>query len=294
MSGKDIFSGIITAMVTPFSGDKINYSDLAKIIDRQINAKINAIVIAGTTGEGTLLSRSEYKELLHFTVKYAGDAINVIAGCTEFSTLATLELVNIAQNLGAAGVMLSTPPYIKPNQRGLVAHYEFIHNNSNVPIILYSVPARCVVDFSDNSLLALDALDRIVALKDASSDASRPARLRDHGIAMTLLSGDDLTCLAYNISGGNGCISVASNVYPEFCVKFFSLYKEGRYTEVEELQLKMAELYELLFIETNPAPTKYFLSLMNLCSDQVRMPLTSLSDDNKKLLQQFILRHTDI
>jgi len=282
------FRGLLTALVTPFNNNKIDYQALEILIKRQLDAKVDGIVIAGSTGEGSALSRNEYKELLEFAIGHVNNKIPVIAGANDFSTEKSLELVLIAQNVGADAVMCVTPPYSKPNQRGLIAHYQYIHDNSNIPIILYSVPSRCVIDFSDNTLIELSKLERIVAFKDAGTDITRPLRLKERGIKLDLLSGDDITAVAFNMHGGVGCISVASNIHPEICKKIQDACKDRLYENAEKINKDLVDLYDLLFIESNPAPTKYLLHKLKLCSEELRLPLCALHSDNKKMLEGYI------
>jgi 4-hydroxy-tetrahydrodipicolinate synthase len=280
------FKGLYTALITPFKGNQIDFVSLERIINKQLEAKVDGIVIAGSTGEIHALSDLEYEELLKQAVELCKGRTKIIAGIGYNTTAKTAELAQIAEKIGANGVMAVTPYYNKPTQEGLYRHYTEIHNNCRLPIIIYSVPGRTGVDISDQLLLRLAEFERIVAYKDASGDIEKPlriiAKLKDR---FDLLCGDDSWAIAYNANGGSGCISVASNIIPTVSKEIQDLTNTGKFKEALAIHLKYMELYKALFIESNPIPVKYALSLMGLCQAYMRLPLCELSINSKELVE---------
>jgi 4-hydroxy-tetrahydrodipicolinate synthase len=280
------FKGLYTALVTPFKGDSIDFAALEQLITKQINAKVDGVVIAGSTGEIHSLSDGEYSELLNRVISLAKGKIKIIAGVGYNTTSKTIELAKLAENIGVDGVMAVTPYYNKPTQEGLFRHYAKLHDNCRLPIIVYSVPGRTGVDISDQLLSRLAEFERIVAYKDASGDIEKPlritAKLKDR---FSLLCGDDSWAIAYNANGGAGCISVASNIIPAACKEIQALTLGGDFKQALQLHLKYMDLYKTLFIESNPIPVKYALSLMGLCSEELRLPLCELSAGSKEAMK---------
>ncbi len=280
------FKGLYTALVTPFKDGKLDFEALERLIDRQIEGNVDGVVTAGCTGESATLTDQECKELLSKTVGYVKGRIKVIAGVGYNATPKTLEAANLAEKLGADGVMAITPYYNKPTQEGLYRHYFELHNNCDLPIILYTVPGRTGVDISDQLIFRLAELPRIVALKDASGDLEKPLRItaaiQDR---ITLLCGDDSVALAFNANGGAGLISAASNIIPGPLKIIQDLMFDNNYQEALSLHVKYIELYKNLFIESNPIPVKYALSLMGICSEELRLPLCELSMNNKAIVK---------
>jgi len=283
------FSGLYTALVTPFKNKIIDFTSLATLINKQIDAGVNGIVIAGSTGEAVTLSMEEYEELIAETIKIAKGKIQIVAGTGSNNTTIAIEMAKRAEDLGADALICVTPFYNKPSQAGLIAHYTAIHEATNLPIMLYTVPGRTGIDFSDETIIKLAELPRVLGLKDATSDLEKPLRLsKALKSSFALLSGEDSTATAFNVQGGVGCVSVASNIEPSLCLKVQKLCASGNYAEALLLQKQLLPLYKAMFVETNPVPVKYALSLKGLCTSEVRLPLVELSETSKSIVANVI------
>ena len=284
-----IFKGLITAIITPFKNNKIDIPSLEKTIECQIKHKIDGIVLAGSTGEGLSLTIEEYQFLIKSGIEIASGKIEIIAGCSVSSTDQAVNLAKIAEAERVGGIMISIPPYVKPTQDGIYQHFQTIHDAVNLPIILYSVPSRTSVDFNDDTILKLSLLPRIVAIKDASSDIQRPLRLGPRlKEGFNLLCGNDDASLAYNAHGGNGCISVASNIAPKLCKALQDNWQNGDFKTALKIHRQLTPLYNALFVESNPIGVKYAASYLGLCSDEVRLPLTTAKDSTRTAIEQAI------
>lgn len=292
------FKGLYTAIPTPFieeisdNGAKIisiDYEALDRIIDLQINASVDGIVVAGSTGEASTLTDKEYFQLLEYVAKKYASKINLISGIGSTSTDKSLELCKISEKLGYYAVMAVTPYYNKPTQEGLIAHYKKIHDNSNIPIMLYSVPGRTGIDINDETIIELSKFDRVLGIKDASANVTRSLSL-NHKVKneFSILSGDDVLALAYNVNGASGLVSVTSNILPKICKKIQDLSLSGNFKESLNLHVNLLDLYKFLFIESNPSPVKYALSKINICSDLVRLPLVGLKPENKRKIDEIM------
>ena len=285
-----MFSGIITALITPFKKNIIDFGSLEKIIEFQIEAGVQAIVIAGTTGESPTLSTKEHTDLIRFTVDFAANRIKVIAGTGSNCTVASVGMSRIAQDSGTDAVMCVAPYYNKPTQEGLFMHYKTIHDAINLPIMIYSVPHRVVVDFSDALIFRIcDSLPRVLAFKDASGDLGRPLRLKHRlGERLALLTGNDNEAVAFNASGGVGCVSVVSNIMPKICKQIQDLCESGNFVEARKLQTDLSPIFQALFAESNPICVKYAAFLMGLCEPDLRLPLYGPSDSNKEIINSIL------
>lgn len=282
--------GIYTAIVTPFCStqDKIDFGALNKILDIQIKSKVSGVVIAGSTGEGGSLSLDEYEKLCSYTVKYVDKKIKIVAGCPSNDTKKCIELAKIAEKAEVDALMCVVPFYNKPSQEGIFRHFKSIHDSTNIDIILYSAKGRTVTDFSDETILRLSELKRIVAMKDSSDDIERPLRIRNKTTKLDLLCGDDSVFLGYSAQGGCGLISVVSNIIPEIIVEIQNLIDKNDYSEALKLHQKYIDLYKALFVESNPVPVKYALSLMKMIDFSVRLPLFDLSEESKYKIKKAI------
>lgn len=270
----DLFKGLITAIVTPFTEDEIDFAALEKIVEYQIANKVRAIVVAGSTGEGTSLNRDEYKSLLQAAVELGQQHISIIAACCSTDTRIVIEMAQTAEQIGAAGLLCTVPPYTKPNQQGLYQHFKLVHDAVNLPIMLYSVPSRTAVDLTDDTIIKLSKLARILALKDADTDLERPLRLRPRlKDNFNLLSGNDEMALSFNAQGGVGCVSVASNIAPSLCKKLQDACQKGDFITAMKIQQQLLPLYKALFAEANPVPVKYAAHYLGLCLGKIRLPL---------------------
>ncbi len=271
----NIFKGLITAIITPFKDNKLDFVSLEKILNYQIDNKVDGVVIAGSTGEGPSLSLQEYQSLLEIAVEITKNRTQIIAGCSAMTTSTAVDMIQICTKISVDAFMCSIPSYVKPTQEGIYLHFETIHNASNLPIMLYSVPSRAVADFSDDTIVRLSKLPRIIALKDAGNDLERPLRIRAMVKDFNLLCGNDELALSYNVHSGVGCVSVASNVTPSLCKKLQDNCRDGNYQEALQIQQQLLPIYKALFAESNPIPVKYAVARLGLCSNELRLPLTS-------------------
>jgi 4-hydroxy-tetrahydrodipicolinate synthase len=276
-------SGYAPALPTPFDDEgNIDGAAFERFCDRQIQEGATALVVCGTTGEAPTLSPAEHRALIRIAVDVAHGRIPVIAGAGSNSTAHAMELTKDAEALGADAILSVVPYYNKPTQAGLFAHFRAVAQSSGLPIILYDVPSRTACSLADETVVRLAEMPQFVALKDATGDVTRPARLRLHVRPdFRLLSGDDATAPAFLAQGGNGCISVTSNVAPGLCRSMFLACKQGQAAKAQWFANPIAQLTYALFREPNPVPLKYALSLLGLMSPKVRLPLVELADRAK-------------
>ena len=276
-------SGYAPALPTPFGDDgNVDIAAFEQICDRQIRDGATALVVCGTTGKSPTLRPAEHSTLIQIAVGVARGRLPVIAGAGSNSTAHAIELSMDAEAAGADAVLSVVPYYNKPTQAGLYAHFRAIAQSSGLPIILYDVPSRTVCGLADETIARLAEIPKIIGLKDATGDVSRPTRLRSLlGPDFRLLTGDDATALAFISQGGNGCISVTSNVAPGLCRNMFLACRQGQITGAQRWAIPVAKLTAALFRETSPAPLKYALSLLDLMSPKVRLPLVELTDPTK-------------
>lgn len=282
-----IFTGAAVAIVTPFNEDGVNFEELKKLIDFNIENGTDAIVITGTTGESSTMSDEEHKETIRFTVEYVNKRVPVIAGTGSNDTAYALELSKYAESVGVDGLLIVTPYYNKTTQSGLVKHFNYIANRVNVPIILYNVPSRTGVNIAPETYLELSKHPRIVAAKEASGDLSAIAKIKALcGDNLAIYSGNDDQILPILSLGGKGVISVLSNVMPKETHDICNLYFEGKVEESSELQIKYLDLINALFIEVNPIPVKTALGLMGYNVGPLRMPLFPMEDKTLEVLRK--------
>ena len=268
-------SGYAPALPTPFSdAGNIDGAAFERICALQIAHGATALVVCGTTGEAPTLSTEEQRELIRIAVAVSRGQVPVIAGAGSNATAQAIELSRDAEANGADAILSVVPYYNKPTQQGLLAHYREIAASTGLPVILYDVPARTARGLDDETVMRLAETPRIIGLKDATGDVTRPARLRPRlGPNFRLLSGDDATALPFLAAGGNGCISVTSNVAPGLCRNLFLAWKQGRMAQAQRLAGPVGQLTAALFREPNPTPVKYALSLLGLISAKVRLPM---------------------
>ena len=276
-------SGYAPALPTPFDDDgNIDVAAFERFCDRQIRAGATALVICGTTGEAPTLTPAEHATLIQIAVAVARGRVPVIAGAGSNSTAHAIELTRNAEAAGADAILSVVPYYNKPTQTGLYEHFRTIAQSSGLPVILYDVPSRTACGLADETIARLAELPKIIGLKDAAGDVTRPARLRSLlGPDFRLLTGDDATALAFLAQGGNGCISVTSNVVPGLCRNMFLAFRQGQITSAQRWAIPVAKLTAVLFRESSPTPLKYALSLLGLMSPKVRLPLVELTAQTK-------------
>ncbi len=286
-----MFKGSIVALITPFKNNVMDKDKYVSLIHYHIANGTKGVVPAGTTGESPTLNNEEHKRVIEIAVKECKGKIPVIAGTGSNSTAEAVELSKHAEKSGADGLLIVTPYYNKPTQEGLYQHYKVINDNVGIPIIIYNIPPRSVVDMSVDTMARLFELKNIVGVKDATADLNRvDQQLKKLGKEFIQLSGEDGTALEFNMRGGVGCISVTANVAAKLCSEFqdASLSKNNNdlMSKAKEINKKLMPLHKALFIESNPSPVKYAGSLLNLCSEEVRLPLVKLTEKTKKEVQK--------
>lgn len=287
-----LFIGAGTALITPFSGGEIDYVTLERLINWQIEESIDAIIISGTTGESPTLSREEKKSLLDFALKTVKGRVPVIAGTGTNSTSDSILLSKDAEALGADGLLVVTPYYNKPSQRGLYAHYEAIAEAVSLPVILYNVPGRTSVDLLPETVIALSKIPNILGLKEASGKPQRVEMLKGNvPEGFRIYTGNDPEIAEFMERGAHGVISVLSNVMPRLTLTLVSGSLEGKKEEARTLQKKAERLIEALFMETNPVPVKEALAFMGFGNPEFRLPLVGLETHHREELYEVLKQY---
>ena len=282
-----MFTGSITALITPFteSGD-VDWKAFDNFVEWQIEQGSHGVVPCGTTGESPTLTHDEHKQIVKRCVEIVNKRVPVIAGTGSNNTAEALELTQEAKDDGADAALVVTPYYNKPTQAGLYAHYKAINDAVNIPIIIYNIPGRSIVDMSNETMAELAKLSNIVGVKDATADLSRPLNIRNLvGDKFCQLSGEDATATAYLAQGGHGCISVTSNVAPKLCAQMHEAWQKGDLNEMARCRDALTPLHHAIFTESSPAPVKYAAQQLGLCSNNVRLPLMKAT----KLCQDLVL-----
>jgi 4-hydroxy-tetrahydrodipicolinate synthase len=269
------FKGVFTALVTPFRDGAVDERALVSLAERQIDAGVHGLVPVGTTGESSTLSHEEHRRVVSLIAEIAAKRIPVIAGAGSNSTAEAIELARHAQAAGADAVLVVTPYYNRPSQEGLFQHYSAIAAAIDLPLIIYNVPSRTSVDIGNDILARLAEVNNIVGIKDATGDMARASQQRLLcGPNWLMLSGDDSSALGYMAHGGHGCISVTANVAPQACAKFFDACLAGDWKGALALQDRLIRLHKALFADASPAPSKFALAHLGLCTDESRLPIT--------------------
>jgi len=282
MAAKTNFRGSFTALVTPFRNGSVDERAFRDLVEWQIAEGTNGLVPVGTTGESPTLSHDEHRQVVEWCVDQAKGRVPVVAGAGSNSTREAIELSQHAEEAGADAVLIVTPYYNKPTQEGMYQHFKAINDAIGIPIIIYNIPARSVIDMSVDTMRRLYELKNIAGVKDATANVVRVSQQRAAmGDGFNQLSGEDATALGFMAHGGHGCISVTSNVAPRLCAEFQSACLRGDYAAALQLQDKLLPLHQNLFIETNPAPAKYALAILGKVADTVRLPLVPLGEKSK-------------
>jgi 4-hydroxy-tetrahydrodipicolinate synthase len=280
------FQGSITALVTPFKNGGLDERAFRDLVEWQITEGTDGLVPVGTTGESPTLTHAEHHQVVEWCVDQAKGRVPVIAGAGSNSTVEAVDLARHAEKAGANAVLVVTPYYNKPSQEGLYRHFKAINDAIGIPIFLYNIPGRSVIDMSVETMARLSQLSNIKGVKDATAKLDRVSLQRAAcGPEFIQLSGEDGTALGFNAQGGRGCISVTSNVAPRLCAEFQDACLSGNYAAALKIQDRLTPLHAALFVDNSPAPTKYALSLLGKCSDAIRMPLGPLSDTGKKTVR---------
>ena len=285
-----MLTGSIPAIITPFSNGGVDYDSFEKLLNWQIKSGISGVTVCGTTGESPTLSHDEHMKLVEFAIKVASKKIPVIAGTGSNSTKEAIEFTKHAYKAGANYGLVVTPYYNKPTQEGLYQHYKSINDNCGIPIIIYNIPSRSVIDMSVETMARLYELKNVVGVKDATGDLNRVDQQKEKmGNDFIQLTGNDDNAFEFNKRGGVGTISVTANVAPKLCSEFQKLSKssnEDDLKKAQQLDDMLQPLHKNLFIESNPSPVKYAAKLLGLCDDAVRLPLVKITENTKKEVEK--------
>ena len=285
-----MFKGSNVALVTPFKNDKLDDDTYIKLIHFHIKNGTNGLVPAGTTGESPTLSHDEHERVIELCVKESNNQIPVFAGTGSNSTEEAISLTTHAEKIGANGALIVTPYYNKPTQEGLYQHYKAINDKCGIPILIYNIPGRSVIDMSVDTMARLYELKNIIGVKDATGDLDRVDQtLKKMGKDFIQLTGNDDNALDFNKRGGVGAISVTANIVPKLCSDFqtFSNSKsDNDKKEAEKLDKILQPIHHAMFVESNPSPVKYAAKLLNLCEDNVRLPLVKVTAETKEIVKK--------
>ncbi len=287
MTARTSFSGSFTALVTPFKNGSLDEGAFRGLVDWQIGEGTNGLVPVGTTGESPTLSHAEHHQVVEWCIEQARGRVPVIAGAGSNSTAEAISLARAAEQAGADAVLVVTPYYNKPTQEGLYQHYKAINDAIGIPIIIYNIPPRSVIDMSVDTMKRLFELENIAGVKDATASMVRVSLQRQAmGPGFNQLSGEDATALGFMAHGGHGCISVTSNVAPRLCAEFQGACRKGDFAAALDLQDKLMPLHQALFIETSPAPTKFALSVLGKCAETVRLPMVPVAETTRAAVRE--------
>jgi 4-hydroxy-tetrahydrodipicolinate synthase len=284
-----MFRGSITALVTPFRNGKVDEAAFTRFVEWQIAEGTHGLVPVGTTGESPTLDHDEHRRVIELCIASAKKRVPVIAGTGSNSTDEAVELSRYAEKIGADAVLVVTPYYNKPNQEGLYQHFKAINDAIGIPLIIYNIPGRSVVDMSVATMARCSELKNVAGVKDATANVARPSQMRAVlGNDFCQLSGEDATALGFMAHGGAGCISVASNVAPRLCADFQNACLAGDFKQALELHDRLMPLHEVLFIETNPGPVKYAVSRLGFGTSEMRLPMVPISEASRKAVDHVL------
>lgn len=282
-----MFSGSLTALITPFRDGEVDEKAFQEFVDWQIQEGTNGVVPVGTTGESPTLSHDEHKRVVELCIEVAKGRAPVIAGSGSNSTAEAIDLTRHAKEAGADAALVVTPYYNKPTQEGLYRHYEAIARAVDIPIVIYNIPGRSIVDMSVETMARLAKLPNIVGVKDATNDLSRPLATRVAiGSEFCQLSGEDATIAAFLGQGGHGCISVTSNVSPRLCSELHKAWQAKDFDKFGEIRDRLMPLHAALFCESSPGPVKYAASLLGKSSPDTRLPLAPIAESSRKKVEE--------
>ena len=285
-----MFKGSNVALITPFKNNKLDEDAYISLIHYHLKNGTSGLVPAGTTGESPTLSHNEHQKVIEICIREAKGKIKVIAGTGSNSTEEAVALTKHAERAGADGALVVTPYYNKPTQEGLYQHYKSINNNTSLPIIIYNIPSRCVIDMSVDTMARLFELKNIVGVKDATGDLNRlDQTIKKLGPEFIQLTGEDGLALEFNKRGGVGIISVTGNIAPKLCAdmqKYSKSKSDNEVKEAERIDQILQPLHKSLFIESNPAPVKYAAKLLGLCSDDIRLPLVKIKKETQEKVKE--------
>ncbi len=292
-----MFKGSNVALITPFKDNTLDEENYIKLINFHLKNGTNGLVPAGTTGESPTLNHREHEKVIEICIKESNGKLPVIAGTGSNSTEEAISLTKHAEKAGADGALVVTPYYNKPTQEGLYQHYKAINDNTNLPIIIYNIPGRCVIDMSVDTMARLFELKNIAGVKDATGDPDRiDQTIKKLGPEFIQLTGEDGFAFEFNKRGGVGIISVTANIAPKLCSDFqkYSQSKsENELKEAKKIDQMLQPLHKSLFIESNPAPVKYAAKLLGLCDDEIRLPLVKIKKETQEEVQK-ALKHAKL
>ena len=286
-----MFRGSLTALITPFKDGKLDEEAFRRIVEWQIDEGTHGLVPVGTTGESPTLDHEEHMRVVEICVETANGRVPVIAGAGSNSTAEAIELTKHAKSAGANGVLVVTPYYNKPTQEGLYQHFKAINDCANIPILIYNIPGRSIVDMSVVTMARLFELPNIAGVKDATANPVRASQQRAAmGPKFIQLSGEDATALAFNAHGGQGCISVTANIAPALCSEFQGACLSGDFKRALEIQDQLMPVHDALFIESNPGPVKYAAERLGLCRSEIRLPLVPISEASRRAVDEALVQ----
>jgi 4-hydroxy-tetrahydrodipicolinate synthase len=286
-----MFSGSIVALLTPFKNGKVDEKAFQSFVDWQIGQGTNGLVPVGTTGESPTLTHEEHMRVVELCIEAAAGRVPVIAGAGSNSTAEAIAFTRHARQAGADAVLHVTPYYNKPTQEGLYQHYKAIHDAVEIPIVIYNIPGRSVIDMSVSTMARLAKLPNIVGVKDATADLTRPLRTRlEIGPEFCQLTGEDASVVAFLAQGGHGCISVTGNVAPAQSAQLHAAWQSKDWATVERLRDQLMPLHHALFLETSPAPVKYAASLLGLCSEELRLPVVPVTEPTRIAVREAMVK----
>ncbi len=278
-----MFTGLFTALITPFENGRIDLDAFARLIEFQIKSGVDGVVVCGTTGESAVMTPREYETVVDACVKQVAGRVPVIVGTGGNNTVKVVENTLFAQKAGADAALIVTPYYNKPTQEGLYLHFKAVHDATDLPIILYNVPGRTGVCLTVETVARLSGLPHVVGIKDATPDIMRPLKIRKRvGGDFSILSGEDASIVAFLAHGGDGCISVTANVAPALCAGIHRAWAAGDRAELERLRDLLVDLHDAMFVETNPCPVKFAAAQLGFGDGSVRLPLCGISEKSKE------------
>ncbi len=284
------FKGSFPALITPFKNGSIDEDAFQSFVNWQIEQGSHGLVPVGTTGESPTLNHDEHKRVVELCIEAADGRVPVIAGAGSNSTAEAVDLAQHAEKAGAEGVLVVTPYYNKPTQEGLYLHYKAINDAISIPIIIYNIPGRSVVDMTVETMTRLFKLKNITGVKDATADLARASQQRlAMGLEFNQLTGEDATALGFMAHGGDGAISVTANIAPAHCAEFQNACLEGDFARALEIQDKLMPVHDAMFVESSPGPVKYAAERLGLCSSKVRLPLAPISDATKEIVDEALI-----
>lgn len=289
ITGDALFQGSYVALITPFANGAVDEAAFRKLVSWQIEQGTNGLIPVGTTGESPTLNHDEHKQVVELCIDEAAGRVPVIAGAGSNATAEAVDFVRHASGAGADAVLVVTPYYNKPTQNGLMHHYEAVAYASDVPVVIYDIPGRSVVSMDIDTMVALAEHENIVGVKDSSEDLSRPTKLANAiGSGFSLLSGEDGTALPFRAAGGHGCISVTANIAPRLLSDMHAAWNKGDIAGAMVINARLMPLHSAMFCETSPGPVKYAASLLGMGSEDMRLPMTAISDASKQSIKHIM------